>query len=144
MDKEKLKTYRELKHEWDDIRRRISELEAKGYGPRSQLIDGMPHGGSGESYAVEERMDQLSCLVRMYTAKEAELVCKLIEIEDAIKSLRPRESLLMRLHYIDGLTWENVAVAMGYSWRQVHRIHSDALERLKDDGILKGEDKDEI
>ena len=133
MTKERLKTYRELKKERDDLGRRISELEWEMYGPRSQRLDGMPRGGSGENYIQEERMDTKDALLAVYKAQEAELTEELLAIEKAIKKLEPRERRLVRLRYIDGLNWEQVAVEMDYSWRQMHRIHSDALDKLKEE-----------
>ena len=70
-------------------------------------------------------------LLQLYQTKVAELTAKLEEIEAAIEPLAPRERTLLRLYYINGLTWEQVCVAMSYSWMQVHRIHSKALEALK-------------
>ena len=34
---------------------------------------------------------------------------------------------LLILRYVDFRTWEQIAVVMDYSWRQVHRIHDAAL-----------------
>lgn len=42
-----------------------------------------------------------------------------------------RERQLLQYRYLDGLTWEQIAVTMCYSWRQVHRIHSDALRSVR-------------
>ena len=41
------------------------------------------------------------------------------------------EQRVLRLRYIRGLKWEEVAVEMGYSWKQIHRIHSSALTNFK-------------
>jgi len=57
---------------------------------------------------------------------------KLNEIEKAIKKLDEREKLLMRLRYIQGKDWMEICDEMGYSWRQIHRIHKKALNKLKD------------
>jgi RNA polymerase sigma factor (sigma-70 family) len=67
-----------------------------------------------------------------YRQKAAELSTALAEIEDAIEVLEPRERTLIRLHYAQGLTWEEVCVAMNYSWRQIHRIHAKALALLEE------------
>lgn len=133
MTKEELKAYIDIKKERDHLAKKIGELEAVMYGARSQSLDGMPRSGPGENYVQEERMDRKAELLELYRAKELELTDALLQIEQAIKVLEPRECLLVRLHYIDGLTWEQVAVAMDYSWRQVHRIHSTALEKLKEE-----------
>lgn len=57
---------------------------------------------------------------------------KLKEIERAIEKLDEREKLLMRLRYIQGKDWMEICDEMGYSWRQIHRIHKKALDKLKD------------
>lgn len=56
-----------------------------------------------------------------------ELVAK---IEKAIEKLPEREKYLIRARYIDCKSWEQVAVEMNYSWKQIHRIHANALKLL--------------
>ena len=133
MTKEQLRTYIDIKRERDDLERRIKELELEKYGPRSQRLDGMPRGGSGENYVLEDQIDKGDALLDLYRAKKAELDAALVVIERAIEKLATRERRLVRLHYIDGLTWEQVAVDMTYSWSQVHRIHAKALQKLKEE-----------
>ena len=58
---------------------------------------------------------------------------KLNEIEKAIKKLDEREKLLIRLRYIYGKSWGEICDEMNYSWKQIHRIHKQALDKLKDD-----------
>lgn len=132
MNKERLKAYKAMNRELQDLRRRIVNLDETLQSPRSQRLDGMPRGGSGENYVREERLDDKAELLELYKAKEAELAAELLAIEQAIDSLEPRERLLIRLHYIDGQTWEQVCISMTYSWAQVHRIHGAALERLRE------------
>ena len=52
-------------------------------------------------------------------------------IENMISVLPERERLMMVYKYIDGKTWEEVAVAMNYTWQHMHRIHADCLDSLK-------------
>ena len=133
MTKEQLKAYRDLKQESEDLKLRIVALERDIYSPRSPRLDGMPRGGSGENYVLCEQIDEKDKLLRLYQETEAELNRQLFAIDIAIKKLEPRERRLIRLYYMDGLTWEKVAVAMDYSWRQVHRIHGEALEKLREE-----------
>ena len=132
MNKEQLREYKDLKRERDDLERKIKVLELEMYGPRAQRMDGMPRGGSGENNVREEQMDTKAELLELYRAKEAELSQQLLAIEQAIETLDSRSRHLIRLHYIDGLTWEQVCVAMNYSWSQVHRFHRVALARLRE------------
>lgn len=130
MTKEQLQEYKHIRRERDRLATMITELEATMYGPRITKLDGLPHGNGGGS-AVESLTVKHDELQQLYEAKVAELTAALTEIETAIERLEPRERTLIRLHYISGLTWEQVCVAMSYSWMQVHRIHSKALEALK-------------
>lgn len=52
------------------------------------------------------------------------------KIEQAIAGLPQREGYLVRAKYLRGMTWEQIAVDMGVSWRHVHRVHSKALRLL--------------
>lgn len=131
MTKEQLKAYRSIKLERDCIADMIAELEGVMYGPRSQRLDGMPRNGSGAGSEVEAVAVRRAELLERFRQKEAACSAAMAEIENAIEVLAPRERTLIRLHYIQGLTWEEVCVAMTYSWRQVHRIHAKALEALK-------------
>lgn len=132
MTKERLKAYKDIKKELRDLEHRIAELDEKLQSARSQRLDGMPRGGSGENYVREELLDTKDELLKQYQAKEAELAAELLAIEQAIDSLEPLERLVMRLHYIDGQTWEQVCCSISYSWSQVHRIHAAALKRLRE------------
>ena len=41
------------------------------------------------------------------------------------------EKILLQARYILNETWEQIAERLGYSVRQVHRVHSSALENFK-------------
>lgn len=130
MTKERLRAYRDLRQERDKLKKLIEELDANLYGPTTPNLDGLPRSHGGAS-AVESLVAQKDQIERKYLAKVAELTAELETIERAIEVLEPRERTLIRLYYIEGLTWEQVCVEMSYSWRQVHRIHGMALERLR-------------
>lgn len=132
MTKEQLRNYRNIKLEHDRLTVMIAELENTLYSPKSQRLDGMPRGSSGGS-VVESAAIKHADLMANYRQKAAELSAALAEIEDAIEVLEPRERTLIRLHYAQGLTWEEVCVAMNYSWRQIHRIHAKALAALENE-----------
>lgn len=54
------------------------------------------------------------------------------KIEKQIRQMENEdEQEVLRLRYITGLKWEEVAARMSYSWKHIHRIHSSALCNFK-------------
>lgn len=131
MTKRRMRAYREIKRERDHLAGLIGELEVLIYGPKGVTLSLTPKGGPMQGSALEEAVVRLTDLRSQYARKVEELTAELAEIERAIEPLRPRERQLIRLYYIEGMTWEEVAVVMRYSWRQIHRIHGDALRDLE-------------
>ncbi len=127
--KEYLKSYRRAIKREQDILDEIQRLRLDKMFP-SVVNDGMPHGSSHSDlsdYAVildeqiellkEERLEKVRCYQKIGRQ------IRQMENED--------EQEVLRLRYILGLKWEEVAVKMGYSWKQTHRIHSSALQNFK-------------
>ena len=71
-------------------------------------------------------------LAALYAQKREELAGQLQRIENALEALGPTERNLMRLRYIEGLSWQAISQRIHYSWQQTHRIHKNALLKLKD------------
>lgn len=68
-------------------------------------------------FLKEERLERVRCYQKI------ERQIRQMENED--------EQEVLRVRYIKGLKWEEVALKMNYSWKQVHRIHSSALKSFK-------------
>ena len=108
MTKEQLRQYRSIKIEASQIKRRIAELEGCGH------------------YDITDPIRNL------YRQKLEELVEGQLRIERVIESLSPTERELIRLRYIDGAEWIDVAETINYEWAQTHRVHARALAKIKD------------
>ena len=108
MTKEQLRQYRSIKIEICQLERRIEELEGLGYGENITLP-----------------------LRELYRNKLADLIEGQLRIEKAIESLNPTERELIRLRYIDGAEWFDVAETINYEWAQTHRVHARALAKIK-------------
>lgn len=132
MTKERLRQYRDLSKELEQVRQKVEALEAALYAPKAQRLTGMPSSPPSGGNAVEDLAAKHLELLEHYREKEKELAAEQLAVEQAIDSLDYRERTLLRLYYIDGLTWEEACVVVGYSWTQVHRIHGGALEKLKE------------
>lgn len=81
-----------------------------------------------------DRLGELVAAIVDYQDKINEMLAKAMQaakrIEEAIAKLPERERFLVRARYIELKSWEQIAVDMNYSWRQVHYIHSNALKLL--------------
>ena len=127
--KEYLKSYRRAIKREQDILDEIQRLRLDKMFP-SVVNDGMPHGSSHSDlsdYAaiLDEQIDFLKeeRLEKAKYYKKIERQISQMENED--------EQEVLRLRYILGMKWEEVAVKMGDSWKQTHRIHSSALKNFK-------------
>ena len=56
------------------------------------------------------------------------------EIIEVVNSVQPAEcQLVLEMRYLSFMTWEEIADRMNYSYRQVHRIHGQALSNIRID-----------
>lgn len=129
MTKERLRKYRDLSKELEQIAEKVETLESALCSPKIQRITGMPSAPSGNNSKEDLTIKHME-LLEYYQEKKASLKGEQLAIEKAIESLDYRDRTVLRLYYIDGLTWEQVCVLVNYSWRQVHNIHSAALMKL--------------
>lgn len=109
MTKEQLRYYQTIKKEHRQIEQRLRNLERQ----------------------PESDQATLKPLQECYTKKLEELVTAQLEIEEAITVLDPVERELVRMRYIDGLSWYKIQTRINYSEKQTHRIHARALIKLK-------------
>lgn len=127
--KEYLKSYRRAIKREQDILDEIQRLRLDKMFP-SVVNDGMPHGSSHSDlsdYAAildeqiellkEERLEKAKCYQKI------ERQIRQMENED--------EQEVLRLRYILGMKWEEVAVKMNYSYRRTLDIHGKALLSFK-------------
>ena len=131
MTKERLRSYRDLRRELRQIERKVESIETALYSPKIPRLTGMPSapgGGNTEEDLAAKHLE----LLEYYEAKQAELITEQLAIEKAIEALPYRERTLLRLYYIDGLTWEEVCVNMNYVWSRIHEIHGMALRMLRE------------
>lgn len=89
-------------------------------------------GGSESGSPVERPMDKVLEIEEEINWEIDELQTVRQEIRAALNQLEDENlKLLMEYRYIDGLTWEQIAVKMNYCWRQVCRKHGQALTQIR-------------
>ena len=103
MTKEQLKEYRSIKSELISLKNLCRRLEAVN-DPR---------------------------LKKRYKKLCDKLAKELQAIENAIETLSPTERTIIRLRYIEGLSWQAICYRVGYEWAATHRKHASALAKLE-------------
>jgi DNA-directed RNA polymerase specialized sigma subunit len=136
MDKERLKEYRWILENVQELENRLLEIDTKLQHITSSL--------DANKVQTTKNNDKWTNLVA-----ERIQVCDMINdelaksfkemrlIEKAISNLPAREKLLMRYRYIDGYSWIEICYKMNYEWAQVHRIHSKILQKMVQNDTLK-------
>lgn len=129
MDKQTLMQYRQLCRE---IRELEEEKEALAAG---NLPGSWPLGIGGHSQGkikdnVGNCAAQLWQLSQLLAQRLNQLIALRREIEDFIADLQPEERRILRLYYIEGLTWEQTAERLEYSVRQINRKQNQIMQQL--------------
>lgn len=136
--KHRLHAYNDRKHELKQLKQQLDQLEANITAPRGQAMDGMPK-GSGGGDAMAAVVAELVGLKEKYQAKMQQLLAAQKEVEEIIDGLEDTvERQVMRCRYIEGKVWEEVCVELNYSWKQTHRYHSRALDKLVEAEMAHG------
>lgn len=127
--KEFLSRYLEILAEEKDIREEIAYWESKAQKVTSSW-SAVPSGGKG-SDKVQMGAIEIAELRESLIDKINHLVAVRIEIERAIGTVQDdTQRRLLRRKYINGLTLEQIAVEMHYSYVHTCRIHGYALSNI--------------
>lgn len=124
----KLKNYRKMMREIDQINDQIKEIETKLYSPKSPQITGMPKGGTFDETDVIIKYLELQ---KKAEQKLKKLMKQTVEINDALEKLPIIERQVLRYRYIFGLTIKGTAEAMSYSERQVVNLTNRGIKLLR-------------
>ena len=127
--KDYLRRYKAADSEINDLLRQREAIMAR-LTRVTTSYSGMPGGGGGDimtdgvaklievEQEINDRIDALIALRR--------------EIEGCIRAVdSSAQRRVLRLRYIEGMTWERVALEMHYERTQVWRLHGRALAALK-------------
>ena len=128
MTKDELKEFKSIKIEVEQLKDKIVYLEELKTSVRSQVISGMPGGG--------QKMDIPTLLAKIEESqieliqKQSKLVDIMESIEHTIDGLEDStERIILRARYLECKKWEQICVELNYSWRQIHRLHSNILKK---------------
>lgn len=135
--KELLNGYIKAKKRFD----RISDtmLEVMSYATKiTTLLSDMPKGGNGSGNKIERAIERLDSLAGDLEEQAVRLRESMKQVQSAIQTV-PDETLqlLLELRYINGYTWEQIAVKMNYAYRHVIRLHGKALNQVLEYHIIR-------
>lgn len=97
----------------------------------SPVLSEMPNGGNQTGTKIERAIEQLDACANDLEKEALEMRQLMQEVKAAINTI-PDETLkqLLELRYINGYTWEQIAVKMYYSYVHICRLHGLALEKI--------------
>ena len=100
-------------------------------------VSGMPKGGN-QGDRLQLAVDRICELEERLNGKIDAAVKRRKEMEAAITTVEDKTlQLLLQYRYIDGMTWEQIAVKMNYDYRWTLRLHGRALTRLTIESHIK-------
>lgn len=127
--KEYLRSYQKSLKREERICEDIQELRARKMFPSCGMGDGMPHGSNQTD--LSDYIVILDELMESLKQERLNGAIKRRRIEKSIQKLSDEnEAEVLKLRYIKGMKWEEIALEMEYSWQHVHRIHGSALGNL--------------
>ena len=130
MDKERLKEYKWLMENIQELEDRLLELDTT----LQKITSSMGDDRVQTTPDPDKWTDLLhqKIIIQKKINRELEKAYKEMGyIEEVINDLPQREKRLMRLRYIHCKKWEEICIIMNYEWRQVHYIHSSALSKIE-------------
>lgn len=127
--KQYLRRYQAAKKRAKRIQEEIDALRSSKTSPVG-LGDGMPHGsGTSDLSGYAARWD---ALVRELEAEKEMQMVTYREIRQQIRMVSDAtEQEILSRRYLLGQRWEKIAVEMGYSYRNITRIHGHALQNFE-------------
>lgn len=127
--KEYLRSYQKAVRREQEIMDEIQQLRMDKMFP-SVVNDGMPKGS--EQSDLSEYVAKIDELIQKLKNERFKKIKLMDDILYSISVLEDDdEKSVLRLRYIKGVRWEDICVAIDYSWKQTHRIHSRALKNLQ-------------
>lgn len=127
--KEYLNRYRQAVSKYNSLQEQEKQLRSQMDGPKAIEYSDMPK--AHKQTDLSDYMVRLERILTRISNEKNEMQKIQLEIEEKIIDMMDGEqSRVLYLRYIQFMKWEDICVEMGYSWRQVHNIHSKALKNL--------------
>lgn len=111
--------------ELDDLREMSTTLKSFQMGER---VQSSPEPDKiGHTIAkIMDKQNEINDMIDRYIDQKDEARKYIDQMEDL------NERKVLRRRYLKGMKWEDICVDMSFSWRQIHYIHSKALNSFED------------
>lgn len=121
--------YRRLEQNIERDMEELQRLESRAEKITSMVSD-MPK-GSQQGDSLQRSVEKICELKASLNQRIDAAVEKRKEIEAVIETLEDKTlQLLLRYRYIDGMTWEQIALKLNYSYMHVCRLHGQSLSQI--------------
>lgn len=125
---DELENVRALRADIESLRTRRARLRAAMEGRSSWPRLGSR--GTAELDRMAAAVAQLEELDAKLLERIAQAESKLLDLEEAVDALPGLQRRVMRLRYLEGLPWRDMAAAMHYTVRRCRQIHDYAVENI--------------
>lgn len=130
--KEYLNSYRNVRKRIINLREQLESLREIERSAKSQQLSDMPKGGGSGQQDLSDLMVKIEELREKISDKIWEANKIRVNIEDAIAGLQNAdEQRVLRMRYIEIKRVGVISEELGYSPRQINRIHGNALKKIK-------------
>ena len=128
--KEYLNQYRNANRKYRLLLEQERGLRLEMQGAKPVEYSDMPKGCVQTDLSAA--MAKLDELLSKIEKKKLEMLNIRMDIENRIADVQDGlQGRVLYLRYICLMSWEDICVEIKYSWRQTHRLHSEALKNLK-------------
>lgn len=129
MKRQDLQDFRKMIIERTSLKNQIDELDTQ----IQRIIP--PYGAQprgGKSADAADRLLKLIELKKDYEKKNANITVRQKEIEAVISQMTdPVERTVLRLRYINNMSWTDIQIAINYERAQTFRIHTKAIKNFE-------------
>lgn len=133
MKKERLREIRYIYEEAEELKEKIIQFETMRISPRSAVYGSERVQSSMKGDIQPSTIAALDALLNIYNTKLSACLKTIKEFELALEKLSERERIIIRKHYLDGMTWSDIQDAMGMCERNLIRISNRAVKKMTAD-----------
>ena len=127
--KKYLQSYRKFKQTAKRLSEQLEEIRLGEMLPSIGISD-MPSAHNKRD--LSDYMVKYDKILKEIMKLRKDAIERFTEIQKQIEKMEDEnEKMVLTLRYLRSYEWERICVEMNYSWRQVHYIHSRALEHFK-------------